>query len=208
MRRLLLLLSLIAPLGCHAGDAPFDFYALTLSWSPEHCANRPQAQQCDRGYGFVLHGLWPQFERGYPADCGNERWDPAMARRFPDLYPSPHLYRHEWRKHGTCSGLSQLAYHKLADTLRRRLVLPEPYQSPPQPLRRSPDQLRTELLAANPWLLPESITLSCSVGGRFLKEIYLCLTPDGAHPRACSIEMRQREQRLCAQGSFLMRSVR
>lgn len=208
MPPLLLVLALLLPLGTRAAEVPFDFYALALSWSPEHCASRPDTPQCGRDYGFVVHGLWPQFEQGYPADCGNERWDPAMARQFPDLYPSSHLYRHEWRKHGTCSGLSQQEYHRLADTLRQKVVIPDPYRAMAQPLRRSPDQLRADLVAANPWLPPESITLSCSVGGRFLKEIYLCLAPDGKQPRACSIEMRQREQRLCAQGSFLMRSVR
>src|SRR5262245_819748 len=51
----------------------FDYYLLALSWSPTYCAERRGTaydQQCDvrqgRPYAFVLHGLWPQNERGWP----------------------------------------------------------------------------------------------------------------------------------------------
>lgn len=193
-----------------AGDRPasFDFYALALSWSPEHCVARRNDNQCGRGYGFVLHGLWPQRERGYPADCPGEPWDAAMGKAFPALYPSAHLYRHEWKKHGTCSGLPQRDYHALAERLKARLVIPEAYRAPAQPLRRSPAELRRDLLAANDWLKEGSIALSCGTGGRFLREIYLCLTPDGKTAQACSQEMQRREARLCAQPDFLLRAVR
>src|SRR5262245_33662096 len=52
----------------------FDYYVLALSWSPTYCAdggeerNDPQCTlgQKGRPYAFVLHGLWPQYERGWP----------------------------------------------------------------------------------------------------------------------------------------------
>src|SRR4029077_16012103 len=55
----------------------FDFYVLALSWSPSFCeasrerpANRTPDQQCGaRPYSFVVHGLWPQYERGFPSNC-------------------------------------------------------------------------------------------------------------------------------------------
>ena len=62
-----------APIG-----AGFDFYVLALSWSPSYCeaagddANRQQCEQ-PRPYGFIVHGLWPQFEHGYPEFCPTER---------------------------------------------------------------------------------------------------------------------------------------
>src|SRR5262245_38762481 len=49
----------------------FDYYVRSLSWSPQHCAEpagKSDTMQCHskRHFAFVLHGLWPQFEKGYP----------------------------------------------------------------------------------------------------------------------------------------------
>ena len=53
----------------------FDFYVLSLSWSPSFCeaarergnTGRSQQVQCGgRPFSFVVHGLWPQYERGFP----------------------------------------------------------------------------------------------------------------------------------------------
>ena len=59
----------------------FDYYVLSLSWSSGFCETPAGARahgQCDAGanLGFVVHGLWPQYEHGYPSDCG-------PAARFP-----------------------------------------------------------------------------------------------------------------------------
>ncbi len=59
----------------------FDYFLLTLSWSPAYCATHradPAARdECARHRGFVAHGLWPQNENGsWPAFC-------AMCRLFP-----------------------------------------------------------------------------------------------------------------------------
>jgi ribonuclease I len=43
----------------------FDYYLLTLSWSPTFCLTHKDDAQCSgKGYGFVLHGLWPQYAKG------------------------------------------------------------------------------------------------------------------------------------------------
>ena len=54
----------------------FDFYVFSLSWSPSFCASagerggvsKSQQIQCggERPYAFVVHGLWPQYEKGFP----------------------------------------------------------------------------------------------------------------------------------------------
>src|SRR5690606_29254805 len=49
----------------------YEFYVLSLSWSPTHCqmaGASANAQQCGsrQTHGFVVHGLWPQFEKGWP----------------------------------------------------------------------------------------------------------------------------------------------
>ena len=56
--------------GEKAGE--FDYYVLSLSWSPNWCqleGNARQSEQCEEDHGWILHGLWPQFHRGYPSYC-------------------------------------------------------------------------------------------------------------------------------------------
>ena len=191
----------------YAGE--FDYYAMALSWSPEHCAIKPgDREQCARKLGFVLHGLWPQYQRGYPASCTRERLDADMEQQFAGLYPSRFLYRHEWEKHGTCSGLSQEAFHQLASDLRQKVKIPAAYQSPEEPLRKNSFQLKADLASANEWLAPDNITVACADGGRFLREIYICINQQGTDAVPCSDEMRKRERRSCGQPDFLLRSVR
>ncbi len=191
----------------HAGE--FDYYAMALSWSPEHCAIKPgDREQCARKLGFVLHGLWPQYQRGYPASCTRERLDVDMEQQFAGLYPSRFLYRHEWEKHGTCSGLSQEAFHQLASDLRQKVKIPADYQSPEEPLRKNSFQLKADLASANEWLAPDNITVACADGGRFLREIYICINQQGTDAVPCSDEMQKRERRSCGQPDFLLRSVR
>ncbi len=191
----------------YAGE--FDYYAMALSWSPEHCAIKPgDREQCARKLGFVLHGLWPQYQRGYPASCTRERLDADMEQQFAGLYPSRFLYRHEWEKHGTCSGLSQEAFHQLASDLRQKVKIPADYQSPEEPLRKNSFQLKADLANANEWLAPDNITVACADGGRFLREIYICINKQGTDAVPCSDEMQKRERRSCGQPDFLLRSVR
>ncbi len=51
----------------------FDYYLLSLSWAPTYCLTHADdgAECSSKGYGFVLHGLWPQYDAGgYPENCG------------------------------------------------------------------------------------------------------------------------------------------
>lgn len=189
----------------------FDFYVLDLSWSPDYCATngKPDPQQCAKGrqLGFVLHGLWPQYNRGWPANCSNEAFDPSMKQRFPNLYPSASLYTHEWAKHGTCSGLSQPAFHQLAADLKTSLRLPDRYQKPAQPFRATLTSLRQDFVKANPGFSPNGIAATCSSSGRFLQEVMVCYGQNGK-PGQCSAEILKKSQTSCGQPNFLVRSVR
>ena len=123
---LLVLMGLAA--GSHArrpADEPgdFDYYAVALSWSPSFCATRNDPEQCaiGRRLGFVLHGLWPQYERGYPESCSTEKLPRQVLDRFSALFPSQWLAEHEWKKHGTCSGLDPAGYFALSGKLRSQV---------------------------------------------------------------------------------------
>lgn len=189
----------------------FDYYVLSLSWSPDYCATKGQndSQQCRNGrqLGFVLHGLWPQYDRGYPQDCTPEAFNPKMQQQFPGLYPSSKLFRHEWEKHGTCTGLSQLQYHQLSKALKESVNIPDRYVRPTQPFRVTLTQFKQDFVKANSSFTANSVAPTCSGSGRFLQETLVCYSKDGK-PGTCSEEVLRRSQRSCGQANFLVRSVR
>ena len=128
----------------------FDFYVLALSWSPSFCQDteergRDGGQQCNtaRPYSFVVHGLWPQYERGFPQRCEvpAPRLNRELMTSMLDLMPAPRLVYHEWDTHGTCSGLGANAYFDLIRKARESIKIPEPYTSPDKSMSLSPDDV-------------------------------------------------------------------
>src|SRR5713226_8447806 len=113
----------------------FDYYLLSLSWSPEHCAESAGAndhQQCGEGrrYGFVVHGLWPEYEKGYPQFCrGNLQVGSRLVQKMLPITPSEQLIRHEWQKHGTCSGLTAEQYFAKVEGAFGRVTIPARYKN-------------------------------------------------------------------------------
>lgn len=186
----------------------FDYYLLSYSWSPQYCASRPNDGQCGRGYGLVLHGLWPQYSKGYPESCGYEPISAGLVHEFAGLYPSESLAFHEWKKHGTCSGLSAANFLKLSQKLKAAVRAPAALTAMSQPLRTTADQLRKAFVIANPGLDERDIAFSCADGGRFLQEVYVCFDKAGEHPVACSQDVQRRSRKSCGQEEFLLRSVR
>lgn len=178
-----LLLLLATATGAFAAeDKPgaFDFYVLSLSWSPSYCAtrDRPEGLQCGgpRPFAFVVHGLWPQYEKGYPQDC--DRSAPRLPQRqidgMLDLMPSPGLVIHEWRKHGTCSGLSATAYFDLVRSARAKVQIPPSYVNPTDYRMVSPAEVETAFIAANPGLEANMLSVDCDKTR--LREVRICLS--------------------------------
>jgi ribonuclease T2 len=172
----------------------FDYYLLVLSWSPTHCmtASTEDDMQCarrdGRRFGFVLHGLWPQHERGYPLRC-RTRWRPFVPEpviaSMRDVMPSRGLVIHEYRAHGTCSGLQPAPYFALARQLYNRIHIPKRYQNPFDMQFAGPREVLGDFLSANPGLKPDMIAVMCGGPGNRLHEVRVCLTKDG-RPRTCS----------------------
>lgn len=215
LTRLCLIAALLATTSTVAAKRPraepgqFDYYAVALSWSPSYCATKRDPDQCDSGrrLGFVLHGLWPQFEAGYPEYCTRQELPPDTARRYAPLFPSARLAGHEWRKHGTCTGLDPAAYFTLSDQLRNRLVIPPALRQPDAPLRISHRQFVQAFRAVNPALAPDSVLPYCAAGGRFLRELHACYDKAG-RSRSCSAGAIKRSYSSCRAETFLIQNVR
>lgn len=162
----------------------FDFYVLSLSWSPTWCAGNDSAgktQQCRRGEnnGFIVHGLWPQNDRGYPEFCPTRQPDRVpenLGRTVMDIIPSMGLIGHQWRKHGSCSGLSQKDYFAVTRAAWQRIRVPADLEPQRGSARLAPDSVEQAFIAANPGLDRKGIAVTCE-GGR-LEEIRICMTPD------------------------------
>ena len=173
----------------------FDYYVLSLSWSPQHCAERHTTRddaQCDgpRRYGFIVHGLWPQFDDGgYPHDCvSSTRLPPSVVDHTLDLMPSRDLIRHEWQTHGTCSGLAPDAYFTRVRAAFGGVVVPDRYHDPQSAFRVTAAGIRGEFRATNPALRDDDLAVICK--GHFLSELRLCLAKDDLTVRSCDRTIR------------------
>ncbi len=193
----------------------FDYYALVLSWSPSYCSEARSGDdetQCNRRDGrrfnFILHGLWPQYNRGYPESCRTARRPfvpQPLIDSMLDIMPSQRLIIHEYRKHGTCSGLSPEDYFQTARSMIAAIRIPDKYQNPIEALFVSPDQLKADIVRANPDLAPDMIAVACGGAGNRLKEIRICFSKDGA-PQSCGSNEDQR--RLCSSNRMFVPPVR
>ncbi|MGJ5818882.1 ribonuclease T2 family protein [Paludibaculum fermentans] len=160
----------------------FDYYLLTMSWSPAYCQGRntgPNDPQCglDRSFSFILHGLWPQYTKpkngsGWPQFCTTDKGlsDP---KTMLDIMPSLSLINHEWTRHGTCSGMNADNYFKTARKALQSIKVPAKFQSPKEYFTISPGEVKKEFLQANPGLTAGMIAISCSAN--FLSEVRVCL---------------------------------
>jgi ribonuclease T2 len=187
----------------------FDFYVLSLSWSPSFCKEseergRSSNEQCrGRPYSFVVHGLWPQYERGFPRDCQvpSPRLSRELMTSMLDLMPAPGLIYHEWDQHGTCSGLEAQGYFDLIRKARDTVKIPENYASPRTTLTVSPDDVEEAFVKSNPGLSRAAVSVTC--GSTRLSEVRICLSKDLKF-RDCD----EIERRACRRDKLLMPPVR
>ena len=190
MRRLAIVLLLLVARPAAAEPGEFAYYVLALSWSPSWClaeGDARQAAQCapERDTGFILHGLWPQHLDGWPEYCDAETPDPsrAQAAAMADIMGSAGLARHEWEKHGTCSGLGAEGYYALSRRAFAAIRRPERLRALAAPARLAPAAIERAFLQANPGLAPEAVSVTCRDG--LFRELRICLDRELA-PRPCT----------------------
>lgn len=189
----------------------FDFYVLALSWSPSFCeASRerapdraPQQQCAGRPYSFVVHGLWPQYERGFPEYCQvpAPRLNREIVSSMLDLMPAPRLVFNQWDKHGTCSGLSARAYFETVRKARAVVKIPEQFVDVTDYLDVTPNEIEEAFVNANPGMDRDAIAVVCD--SRRLSEVRVCMSKDFQF-RACP----EVERRACRRDKVVMPPMR
>ena len=168
----------------------FDFYVLSLSWSPSFCEaagerGTPPQQQCAaRPYSFVVHGLWPQYEHGFPEFCQvpAPRIDRSIVSTMLDLMPAPRLIFQQWDKHGTCSGLAPTAYFETVRKARALVKILAEFVGLKEMLTVTPDEVEEAFVNANPGLTRDAVSVTCD--SRRLSEVRICVGKDFRF-RAC-----------------------
>ena len=175
----------------------FDHYVLALSWSPTYCAGRAgrgDAQQCGgpRSYGFVVHGLWPQYDQdGYPAECAAAPppVPDEVAQAVLPIMPSRKLIEHEWKRHGTCNGGTPAEYFAKTREAFGVIRIPAAFIAPKGALNMPPTQVEDLFVQVNPGLTPDQVAVVCR--GRYAAEVRICLSKD-LNFTACGKDVRDR----------------
>lgn len=182
--------------GAPSGD--FDLYVFALSWSPGFCASggwRKAAEQCQSEEGFVVHGLWPQYERDYPSYCSPPGRSPLRSdiAAVQDLMPSEALARYEWRKHGSCSGLPPERYFAAVAAAWAKVAIPDQFGIPPEDTT-TPLAIERAFVDANRLLRTDMIAVDCGRaddGRTVLQEVRICMTKDVRAFRPCPPEVER-----------------
>ena len=180
----LALIGLIAATGVWAkGEraGAFDYYVLSLSWSPTWCAlegDARQSPQCDAeaDFGWVMHGLWPQYHRGWPSYCPTAQSNPsrAMTRDMADIMGTSGLAWHQWNKHGVCSGLSASDYFALSRDAYGTVTRPAVFRQLDKAITLPASVVEEAFLEVNPQLERDMITITCKQGR--IQEARICLS--------------------------------
>ena len=190
----------------------FDFYVLSLSWSPSFCEaaserggqSKSQQIQCGgRPYAFVVHGLWPQYERGFPNYCQQPapRLDRNIVSSMLDLMPAPGLIFSEWDKHGTCSGMSARSYFETIRKARAMVKIPEQFIDLAEPKTIAPADVEDAFVKANPGMSNDAIAVTCD--RTRLSEVRICLNKD-LQFRSCE----EIDRRACRSSTVQMPPIR
>jgi len=192
-----------------SGDVPgrFDYYLMSLSWSPSFCQTRAdETEQCgSKGFGFVLHGLWPQNREGrWPQYCRTaDEPDAATIGRTLAFMPSRHLIEHEWHTHGSCTGLNPRDYFDLADRAFARMKIPAALAAPQSPPKLSAADVVQAFIQANPGLSESMLSVDCHDAGE-LTEVRVCLNKNDLSPQACG----GRTRNTCRYGALKIPAAR
>ncbi|CUJ06573.1 ribonuclease T2 family protein [Cognatishimia activa] len=161
----------------------FDYYVMALSWSPNWCAIEGDAKnspQCDASedHGWILHGLWPQFHRGWPSYCPTAERAPSrrMTSDMADIMGTSGLAWHQWKKHGTCSGLSAEEYFTLSREAYGSIQRPQIFRKLDNAVRLPARLIEEAFLKENPTLSADGLTVTCKQG--YIQEARVCLSKD------------------------------
>lgn len=188
-----------------------DYNILVWTWQPTFCT---QEKECEDVVNqFTIHGLWPSSSTNSSVEnCSNEslsssslssRLTSELNCDWPALGPTMSqdqnygFWSYQWKKHGTCSSLSQEDYFSTALDLSSRYN-PDAVFADNNLVNTSRSYSQVDLydlkdMFTEAW---DGITpmISCN-DGTYLYEVWMCVDdnmqpmakcPSGVRPRGCN----------------------
>lgn len=172
----------------------FGLYVLAESWAPSFCCKKPDRGECQGlatafgGTHLTLHGLWPNYtddeargkRKPYPEDCGPDESAP-VPKEMSELAPGyafDHLGDHEYKTHGSCTGMTKAAYFATEVAAMKAI---------PTPAKLTAAVGATIALAeleASFNVPATSVLLSCDAHCQ-LEQVSFCLATDAKTPVPC-----------------------
>jgi ribonuclease T2 len=162
-----------------AQEREFDYYLLSMAWSPTFCQDHGDNEECTKPRGFILHGLWPQYESGsYPRHCERHGYVPdAVIDDMLPIMPSKHLILHEWMKHGACTGLEPSIYFGNAKNVFNNVTIPTVLQRTSEERTMTQREITDAFIQANSGLDENMVEITCN--NDTLNEVRICLDKSG-----------------------------
>lgn len=174
----------------HKNAPTFAYYVLVLSYAPSFClqtAGDKDPRECGAGRhtSFLVQGLWAQGEttRG-PENCGSPGLiSGSIIQTMLNYMPTESLIQHEWKSHGTCSGLGTEDFFYAVRKARDSLDIPPDLNAPSQMLELTPAQIEEKFAAENRGFPAKAFRTSC-YPDKSLQEVRVCFNRD-LSPRPC-----------------------
>lgn len=130
-------------------DNGYQYLVYSVTWQPSFCKLKPETVGCDQPLQkFLTHGIWPysdgtsQKTNRHPAFCNTSPSCKSTAEceisdgALDQIVQNPQIaelvtaepkqmFQHEWKKHGTCSGMSEKDYFSDIVNLRKVVIYDE-----------------------------------------------------------------------------------
>ena len=99
-----------------------------------------------------------------------------MTNDMADIMGTPGLAWHQWKKHGSCTGLSATKYFELSREAYEKAQRPEVFHKLPNAVKLPASVVEEAFLKANPTMEPDGITVTCNQG--YIQEVRICFSQD------------------------------
>ena len=124
-----------------------------------------------------------------------------MTSEMADIMGAPGVAWHQWKKHGTCTGLDAAQYYGLMRLAYGKIKRPAILRDLGKDVRLPTTVVEDAFLEANPGLKREEITITCRAGR--IQEARICLDTK-LSPRRCGDDVI----RDCRMKDALLEAVR
>jgi ribonuclease T2 len=99
------------------------------------------------------------------------------------LFPTEGLARHEWRRHGSCTGRSPQDYFADVRQARSAVKVPDEFERLKREEEVAPVDIQRAFERVNSRLRPGMMAVQCSRG--YLQEVRICMSKDLRDFRPC-----------------------